>query len=115
MQKLAVEGIFDNANTKKDGTSNVRFRFPYSEIPKWVRLLPSIGQQVRATIKFDDSDEIIRLGFVQIKSINIDREGEAKITVEGETNRMEIAKLQLTFERTFKVIFRIEEESSDEE
>lgn len=115
MQKLVVEGIFDNFNTKKDGLSNVRFRFAYSEIPQWIRLLPSIGQQLPTIIKFDGTGEKIRLGRVQIKSINIDREGEAKITVEGETKQMEIAKLQLTFERTFKVIFKLNEEGDDDE
>lgn len=115
MAKLSVEGIFDNSNTKKDGLSNVRFRFAYSEIPKWIRLLPSIGQQLPTIIKFDGTGEKIRLGRVQIKSINIDREGEAKVTVEGETRHMEISKLQLTFEKTFKVIFKLDEEEGDDD
>lgn len=108
MQKIIVVGIFDNSNTKKDGTSTVRFRFPFSEIANWIRIEPEIGKQVRCVIRFADSDEKINLGYVQIKTIQIDREGECKLTVEGETNTMEIAKLQLTFEKTFKVIFGIE-------
>lgn len=112
--KIAVVGIFDNSNTKKDGTSTVRFRFAYTEIIKWIRLLPNIGQVSKAIIKLDGSDDIIHLGYVQIKSINIDREGEAKITVEGETQHMDISKLQLTFEKTFKVIFKFDGEDINE-
>lgn len=81
---LDISGIFDNAAIRNDGTVNVRVKFPSSEIPKYIKLIMTIGKQVKVIMVTEDGQKI-RLGKIMFKSLGIDSEGEAKFNVIGDT------------------------------
>lgn len=115
-EKIAIIGTFDNANVKKDGIAAMRFKFPFTEIANWSKLLLFVGSAMKI-LAVTDNNEKIKLGKVYFKSLSIDKEGEAKLTVEGEANIMDMSKAYMMVEQCVKVYVKPvsdEEEASNE-
>lgn len=115
---LNIIGIFDNANAKSNGTSSMRFKFPLSEIANWSQLLLLINREVKARVTVDvESSEgaenlkdnetaIIKLGTIVFRSLSIDKEGEAKFTVEGDSVTMDLSQIYTMLDKEIKLVIK---------
>lgn len=115
---LNIIGIFDNANAKSNGTSSMRFKFPLSEIGKWSQLLLLINREVKAKVIVDvegtegaenvkdNAETSIKLGTIVFKSLSIDKDGEAKFTVEGNSDTMDLSMIYAMLEREIKLVIK---------
>ena len=100
---LQIIATFDNVNVKSNAIGNIRFRFPFSEIGNYSKLLMNIGQKMKGIIVTED--EKVKLGNIVYKQLSIDKDGEAKFVVEGMSNEMELDKIYSLVEKaiTLKV------------
>lgn len=111
---VQITGTFDSSTTKSNGQQNMRLKFPYSEIANYSKLLMLFGQNLKAIIVNEDGEKI-KLGTIVIDSLRIDRDGEAKLAIVGETSNIEMSNICNIIEKivTFKVK-SFEGEESDE-
>lgn len=114
MKQLKIIGIFDNANTRMDGVTTLRFKFPYSEIGAYSRLLLNLGKQMRALI-VNEAGEKVSLGMVSIKQLAIDKDGEAKLTVTGELVDIDISKISMLLDQQISFYTKIQSGDEGEE
>lgn len=77
--KLSLSGCFDGKNINKDGNVDFKFKFPYSEIANYASLLTALHAPMKMAIVSEDGTKYI-VGVVYIKSIRIDKDGEASVT-----------------------------------
>lgn len=112
-EKLIITGTFDTANVKKDGIAAVRFKFPFMEIANWVKLLTHVNAPGKMLV-IPENGEKIKFGEVLFKSLSVDKDGEAKLTVEGEANSMDLSQTHTMIDKCVKVCIKFDEEDSDE-
>ena len=115
---INIIGIFDNANAKSNGTSSMRFKFPLSEIGKWSQLLLLINREVKAKVIVDvestegaenlkdNSETSIKLGAIVFKSLSVDKDGEAKFTVEGNSDTMDLSMIYAMLDKEIKLVIK---------
>jgi len=77
-----MTGSFEGANAKKDGSADVRFRFPFSEIANYANLLNALNSPLKSVLEVEGTKT--KLGSVQVKQIKVDKDGEAVITLVGD-------------------------------
>lgn len=112
---LQITGTFDSSTTKSNGQQNMRLKFPYSEIANYSKLLMLVaGGKMKAIIVNEDGEKI-KLGTVYIDSIRIDKDGEAKVAIVGETSNIEMSNICNIIEKIVTLKVKTAEgEESDE-
>lgn len=96
-EMLTLIGTFDNVNVRNDGIVNMRLKFPYSEIAKYTLLLLNIGIKLKAIIMAEN--EKIKLGNIIFKSLSINRDGEARFVIEGNSTEVQLEKIYLLLDK----------------
>lgn len=114
MGQLKIIGIFDNVSTRMDGVTTVRFKFPYSEIAAYSRLLLNLGKEMRSIVVNETGDKF-SLGMVSIKQLAIDKDGEAKLTVIGDVGGIDIGKISNLLEQQIAFYTKVYEGGGGEE
>lgn len=119
MKQLKIIGIFDNVNTRMDGQTTLRFKFPYSEISAYSRLLLNLGKEMRSIV-VNEAGEKFSLGMVSIKQLAIDKDGEAKLTVVGDVMDIDIGNVSSLIEQQIAFYTKVhgevvEEDGEDEQ
>lgn len=123
---LSIIGIFDNANAKNNGVTTMRFKFPLSEIAKWSKLLLLINREVKAKVLVEvESEEgaenlkdgyaSIKLGNILFKTLSIDKDGEARFTVEGESETMDLSSIYTMLDKEIKLVIKSEDADENNE
>lgn len=111
---VQITGTFDSSTTKSNGQQNMRLKFPYSEIANYSKLLMLIGQKLKAIIVNEDGEKI-KLGTIIIDSLRIDKDGEAKLAIIGETSNIEMSNICNIIEKIVTIkVKAFEGEESDE-
>ena len=108
---VQITGTFDSSTTKSNGQQNMRLKFPYSEIANYSKLLMLLGTTVKAVIVNDD-DEKIKLGNIMIDKLTIDKDGEAKLSIIGETSNIDMANICSIIEKV--VVIKIKSDGGEE-
>lgn len=111
--KIQILGTFDSSTTKSNGQQNIRFKFPYSEIANYSKLLMLLNTPLKAIITNDEGDKI-KLGDIFIDKINVGKEGEAKVTVLGQTSNVELEKLPSIIEKVVTLKIKTAEDIDNE-
>lgn len=106
MMQLKIIGTFDSMTTRPDGTVQMRFKFPYSEIANYSRLLLNLGREAKVLI-VNEEDDRTHLGMVSIKQLVIDKDGEAKLTVVGEFSQMDPNGVSMMLERQITFVTKV--------
>lgn len=81
--EIKLKGAYDGITTTKLGITTIKFKFPYSEIVHYIKTLSLIGIDILLNVKFAKGSET-ELGHCRVKKLQIDREGEAVLWLEGE-------------------------------
>lgn len=111
---VQITGTFDSSTTKSNGQQNMRLKFPYSEIVNYSKLLMLIGKDLKSVIVNEDGEKI-KLGTIRIDSLKIDKDGEAKLAIIGDTSNIEMSNICNIIEKIVTIkIKSIEGEESDE-
>lgn len=108
---VQITGTFDSSTTKSNGQQNMRLKFPYSEIANYSKLLMLLGTTAKAVIVNDD-DEKIKLGTIMIDKLTIDKDGEAKLSIIGETSNIDMANICSIIEKV--VVIKIKSDGGEE-
>ena len=108
---VQITGTFDSSTTKSNGQQNMRLKFPYSEIANYSKLLMLLGTTAKAVIVNED-DEKIKLGTIMIDKLTIDKDGEAKLSIIGETSNIDMANICSIIEKV--VVIKIKSDGGEE-
>lgn len=79
--KIRASGTFDGYSIRRDGIVTFKLRFPFSELSSAVKTVLALGKTLNVGIKIEP-DAKYAIGECAIRWINIDRDGEVKITFE---------------------------------
>lgn len=78
--KVRFEGTYDGQTMKKDGLVTLRFRVPSLHLPEVVKTVMMIEKRIAAQVEAGDQKH--KIGIVAFGGLNIDRHGEAKLTLD---------------------------------
>lgn len=105
---LQITGTFDSSTTKSNGQQNMRLKFPYSEIVNYSKLLMVLGRTIKAIIVNDDGEKI-KLGAIMVDKLTIDKDGEAKVSIVGETANIDMANICSIIEKVVVIKLKTDE------
>lgn len=108
MMQLKLVGTFDSVNARQDGITTMRFKFPFSELTSSMRLLMSLGKEMKVLI-VNETEEKVPLGMVSIKQLTVDAGGETKLTIVGELPQIDISKVYMLLEQQITFYTKIDE------
>ena len=109
--KLQITAIFDSTTTKSNGQQVMRMKFPYTEIANYSKLLLVLGKPLKSVIVTEEGEKI-KLGNIMLDKITIDKDGEAKATILGILNEMDIQMIPNIIEKV--VYFKIKTDEGEE-
>lgn len=101
--KLNIVGTFDGKNIKKDGMAELKFKFPYSEIANYASLLTVLNNPLKVAIETDGKKHF--LGELLMKSIRVDKDGEATVVLFNDNNSLKKIDLALLIQKVVTVKF----------
>ena len=99
---LNVECTYNGLSVARSGVTTIRFKAPFGEIVNYVNILGLIGLETQFAIRNDDN-KFKKVGIVRIKSLNINKEGEANIQVYGEN--LDLPDISSMMEKVIKIGF----------
>ena len=115
--KMVVKavGTLDSINIRQDGTMQLRFKLPLTEISGAAQFLNSIGKTISGLVTTQENEKVKIPGF-SMKQLSFDKDGESKLTLIGEVSTVDIGALSSMREESVMLKFKIEDsgESSDE-
>lgn len=86
---IKIECMQHRLNVDKDGIATVAYRAPYNEAVNYIQLIPMLGLDVSLGVKSkDENSKFEKIGMVRIKSLSIDKEGQATIQFYGDIECM---------------------------
>lgn len=112
--KLQIMGTFDSSTTKSNGQQNMRLKFPYSEIANYSKLLMLLGKPLKAIIVNDDGEKI-KLGNIIVDKLNIDKDGECKTSIIGQTSEIEMENICNIIEKVVTLKLKTTEGEEEDE
>lgn len=80
--QLLIKGMYDGCSTTKAGISTIRFRFPITQISRYIQCLSYIGEDLVLRKKVGENKSFV--GVVRFKSLRCDKEGEGIVGFEGD-------------------------------
>lgn len=110
---ISIIGTFDNANTNSKGIAVMKFKFPFSEVANFVQLVTVVGKPLKGMVYTAEGDKM-KLGSVMFKQLSIDRDGEAKFTIEGECNTIDLAKVYHLIDKVVTLKLKVDEAEDEE-
>uniref|UniRef100_UPI0037DD7C56 hypothetical protein n=1 Tax=Methanobrevibacter smithii TaxID=2173 RepID=UPI0037DD7C56 len=87
--KVKLESQYNGHSIKKNGSVDMNFILPYSEIVNVVKLLQLINCNIHVLAKVGTSNPV-SLGVFYLNKVNIDRDGQSKISFNTELESSEI-------------------------
>lgn len=113
MAALGIIGTFDNANTNSKGIAVMKFKFPFSEVANYIQLVTMVGKPLKGLVYTAEGDKM-KLNSVMFKQLSVDRDGEAKFTLEGECNTIDLAKVYQLIDKVVTLKIKCEEVGEEE-
>ena len=86
--KIKFESTYNGHSIKKNGTIDLSFVAPYSQITNTVNLLQLINCNI--TLKVKIRMQVYNLGVFYLKELKIDREGESTIKFNSELDSVNL-------------------------
>ncbi len=119
--KVKLESQYNGHSIKKNGSVDMNFILPYSEIINAVKLLQLINCNINVSAKVG-TNKPVNLGVFYLNKMNIDRDGQVKLSFNTELESSEINNMtELTEPETIihllcsGVIEKENEEEDDDE
>lgn len=113
--KIKLEGIYGSLNVTKQGTQKLKFFLSYEELPKTLMLAGGLLLDCKLYVKPESYSKKKAIGTVRIGSINIGKEGEAKVEFYGEN--LDIPSMNDLVDSLIEmfIVYEEEEELDDDE
>jgi len=103
---IKLIGTFDNVYVRSNNQATIRFKIPFSQVVRYVELVTVLGQQFLCKVRSDGNQDDVRMGYVSIKQIIIDRDGECKLTLLGDVESMDIGRLHTMSEDAVTIMIK---------
>ena len=95
--KIKLEVQYDGHSIKKNGSVDLRFKSPYSELVKSLELLQLINCNINIKAKVNNVN--YEIGTFYLNNLSVDRDGESKIKFNTELENVEMNNLNNLTER----------------
>ena len=119
--KVITEGTYQNHNVKNNKAVTIILKAPYSEMRNYLLSVQLINENTDIGVKIGSDKKPLKLGNFMFHGLNIDRDGEAKLTWNSlieHTEMNNLNELASRSEEPLKFLFKAEiedEEVEDEE
>ena len=89
--KIKIDLQYDGHSVKKNGSVDLKFKIPYSELVTSLEVLQLLGCNM--TLKCKVSGSTVEVGTFYLSLFSVDREGETTIKLNSELDSIELDNL----------------------
>ena len=104
---IQIVSVLDGLNTKSNGQQTIKFKMAYAEIANYSKLLLLLGRPIRSMMINEDGEKI-KIGQTMIDKISIDRDGEAKLSLLGTIEEIEMDRIPLAIEKVVTLKIKLQ-------
>lgn len=104
---IQIVSVLDGLNTKSNGQQTIKFKMAYTEIANYSKLLLLLGRPIRSMMINEDGEKI-KIGQTMIDKISIDRDGEAKLSLLGTIEEIEMDRIPLAIEKVVTLKIKLQ-------
>ena len=107
--KIASAATYNGHRISKAKMVELGLVFKYEQMPKYIKLVPLVGEDIECIVKLDDEDHKLSLGTFVIKDLAVKQDGEMVLKLVTSSDMAEfdnITTLAGTEQQDVKVLFK---------